>query len=87
MGYAESLLEVRMSARTAARVRLCLRGFWERQRERAERRSLQLASSLGSDLPVYCRFSVQAGIPPTFETPRTHHTHTDLRRATNAHPR
>ena len=64
-----------------------LRGFTERQRERAAKRQQQLATSLGSELPaVYYnrqpRFPIKLGkAAATFETPRTHHTHVEIREA------
>lgn len=76
-----------MSVRIAARVQACLRGFWQRQTARAETRRVQLAASLERSLPkhrIARRFPNQLGIPPTFETPRTHHTHTELKEARRA---
>lgn len=79
-----------MSAKVAARVQACLRGFWDRQRSRARTRKAQLAASLAGDLPVNYsrrhRFPIQIGIPPTFETPRTHHAHIEIKEARRAHP-
>jgi molybdopterin-biosynthesis enzyme MoeA-like protein len=64
-----------------------LRGFTERQRERAAKRRKQLAASLGSELPDFY-YNRQPGFPiqlgkaaATFETPWTHHTHVEIREA------
>ena len=59
-----------------------LRGFTERQRERAAKRREQLATSLSGDLPVKRPwFDAVRVVNPTFETPRTHHTHVEIREA------
>ena len=74
-----------MSARIAARVQACLRGFWIRQTARAKQRRDRLYRSLSTDLPVYYNKLFRNSKPaPTFETPRTHHTHTEMRQARHA---
>jgi hypothetical protein len=73
-----------MSVGLRARIHAALNGFWQRQSKRAEIRRLRLTSSLETSLPkhrIERRIPNQAGIPPTFETPRTHHTHTEIKEA------
>jgi hypothetical protein len=64
-----------------------LLGFTERQAERAAKRRQQLDASLGRELPAFY-YNRQPGFPirlgkaaATFETPRTHHTHVEIREA------
>lgn len=59
------------------KVRHSLEGFADRQRRRAETRRAILERYLSTDLPVG---AVRRDAPePTFETPRTHDTHSRIR--------
>ncbi len=78
-----------MNARIAARVQVCLQEFWRRQRARAAKRHERQIYYNKLRLPIWAakasrRFPNQLAVPPTFETPRTHHTHTEIKEARHA---
>lgn len=61
-------------------VRAHLAGFHSRQRSREWRRQQYSAASSG-DLPVSMAGRQFRKAAPTFETPRTHHVHTEIQEA------
>jgi hypothetical protein len=88
-----------MTRAVRSHLQVSLEGFWQRQKRRAATRARQLAQSLVTDLPVYynrrrspaqigiqIRNPLRPGIPPTFEMPRTHHTHCEFKEARHANP-